>query len=356
MASLFIIQGDKSIHPLLRKLPGLLFIALITVGFLQLAALPSVAHLGLGSLTLAMVGGALLGNTLYPRLQRYCDEGVNWSKHHLLRLGIVLYGFRLSLQHIAALGISGLVIDALVLTSTFLLACYLGKTLLGLDEKTVYLIGAGSSICGAAAVLATAPTVKAEGDSVAIAVATVVIFGTIAMFLYPCLYALAVTGDYLPISPQIFGVYIGSTVHEVAQVVAAGHSISPEVENTAVIGKMLRVMLLAPFLMVLGACLQRRTNSSETEKTPMAFPWFAVGFIAVAGFNSLHWLPDTWLTTLNQIDNLLLAMAMGALGVTTRLSAVRRAGVKPLLLALVLFIWLIVGGAGINLGVTALLA
>lgn len=355
MASLFIIQGDKSIHPLLRKLPGLLFIALMTVGFLQLAALPSVARMGLGSLTLAMVGGALLGNTLYPPLQRYCDEGVNWAKHHLLRLGIVLYGFRLSLQHIAALGISGLVIDALVLTSTFLLACYLGKTLLGLDDKTVYLIGAGSSICGAAAVLATAPTVKAEGDSVAIAVATVVIFGTIAMFLYPCLYSLAVTGDYLPISPQTFGVYIGSTVHEVAQVVAAGHSLSPEVENTAVISKMLRVMLLAPFLMLLGGFLQRRTSSS-TEKTPMAFPWFAVGFISVAGFNSLHWLPDTWLTTVNQIDNLLLAMAMGALGVTTRFSAVRRAGTKPLLLALLLFIWLIVGGAGINLGITALLA
>lgn len=86
----------------------------------------------------------------------------------------------------------------------------------------------------------------------------------------------------------------------------------------------------------------------------MAFPWFAVGFIAIAGFNSFHWLPDTWLTTVNQIDNLLLAM--GALGVTTRLSAVRRAGTKPLLLALLLFIWLIVGGATINLGITALLA
>ncbi len=189
----------------------------------------------------------------------------------------------------------------------------------------------------------------------AIAVATVVIFGTIAMFLYPCLYSLAVTGDYLPISPQTFGVYIGSTVHEVAQVVAAGHSLSPEIENTAVISKMFRVMLLAPFLMLLGGFLQRRT-SSTTEKTPMAFPWFAVGFIAVAGFNSLHWLPDTWLTTVNQIDNLLLAMAMGALGVTTRFSAVRRAGSKPLLLALLLFIWLMVGGAGINLGITALLA
>lgn len=355
MASLLIIQGDKSHHPLLRKLPGLLFITLMTFVFLQLASLPAVSRWGLGSLTLAMVGGALLGNTLYPWLQRYCDDGVNWSKHHLLRLGIVLYGFRLSLQHIASLGISGLIIDALVLTTTFILACYLGKTLFGLDDKTVYLIGAGSSICGAAAVLATAPTVKAEGDSVAIAVATVVIFGTIAMFLYPCLYHLTVTGDYLPVSPQIFGVYIGSTVHEVAQVVAAGHSISPEVENTAVIGKMLRVMLLAPFLILLGGHLQRRNRSIETEKTPLAFPWFAVGFIAVAGFNSLQWLPDTWLTVLNQIDNLLLAMAMGALGVTTRFSAVRRAGVKPLLLALLLFIWLIIGGAGINLGVNALL-
>lgn len=123
----------------------------------------------------------------------------------------------------------------------------------GLDKHTSWLIGAGSSICGAAAVLATEPVVKAEASKVTVAVATVVIFGTVAIFLYPAIYPLMSQW----FSPETFGIYIGSTVHEVAQVVAAGHAISPDAENAAVISKMLRVMMLAP----LSSCWRRVLNS-----------------------------------------------------------------------------------------------
>ncbi len=121
----------------------------------------------------------------------------------VLRLGIILYGFRLTFSQIADVGIGGIIIDVLTLSSTFLLACFLGQKVFGLDKHTSWLIGAGSSICGAAAVLATEPVVKAEASKVTMAVATVVIFGTVAIFLYPAIYSLMSQW----FSPETFGVY-----------------------------------------------------------------------------------------------------------------------------------------------------
>lgn len=93
----------------------------------------------------------VLGNTIYPHIWKSCDGGVLFAKQYLLRLGIILYGFRLTFSQIADVGISGIIIDVLTLSSTFLLACFLGQKVFGLDKHTSWLIGAGSSICGAAA-------------------------------------------------------------------------------------------------------------------------------------------------------------------------------------------------------------
>lgn len=217
----------------------------------------------------------------------------------------------------------------------------------GLDKQTSWLIGAGSSICGAAAVLATEPVVKAESSKVTVAVATVVIFGTLAIFLYPAMYPLVAHW----FSPETYGIYIGSTMHEVAQVVAAGHAINPDAENAAVIAKMLRVMMLAPFLIILAARVKQLAPAGSSQKSKITIPWFAILFIVVAVFNSFHLLPKAVVDMLVTLDTVLLAMAMAALGVTTHVSALKKAGAKPLLMALVLFIWLIVGGGAINLAV-----
>lgn len=338
-------------HSLTQKLPGLLLVLLLA-GLAMLAAnWPLFSQLGLSALTLAIVGGMLLGNTLYPRLATHSHHGVTFAKGQILRLGIILFGFKLTFQDIAAVGVTGILIDACVLTSTFALAYWLGRRKLGLDEHSVILIGAGSSICGAAAILATEPVVKAHAEKVAVAVATVVVFGTLAMFLYPLLFSLT---QALGVSEFAYGVFTGSTVHEVAQAVAAGRAVSEQAANSAVITKMIRVMMLAPFLVILSAWLGRRHQSVSTEARPITIPWFALGFLAMAGFNSLHWLPQAWVVQLIALDNLLLAMAMGALGLTTHISAIRRAGSKPMLLASALFGWLLVGGTLINSGVSYL--
>ncbi|MDN5681855.1 MAG: putative sulfate exporter family transporter, partial [Ewingella sp.] len=124
-----------------------------------------------------------------------------------------------------------------------------------------------------------------------------------------------------------------------------------DAENAAVIAKMIRVMMLAPFLLLLSGWKSRgkvQASPNGGRMSNITIPWFALLFIAVAAFNSLDILPHSWIAPLITLDTVLLAMAMAALGLTTHVSALRQAGLKPILLAAVLFIWLIVGGAGIN--------
>ena len=339
------------------RLPGLALTAAVAALALLLGQQPALQSHGLSALTLAIALGIGLGNTLYPRLAPRAGAGVGFSKQWLLRAGIVLYGVRLTFQDIGQVGVAGALIDVTLVASTLLLGWWAGTRLFGLDRGSALLIGAGSAICGAAAVMAAEPVLRARAEQVTVAVSTVVVFGTLAMFAWPLLYQLNLSHAWLPVGEHAYGVFAGSTIHEVAQVVAAGGAVSPAAADTAVITKMVRVMLLAPALLGVSLLLARGTTAApEAPRARIVVPWFAFGFIAVAAFNSLQWLPSPLVHALVQLDTLLLAMAMAALGLTTHVSALRRAGLKPLLLALLLFGWLLLGGLGVNLGVQALLA
>ncbi len=342
-------------------LPGLVLTAALAGASIAAARLPWLQDHGVSALTLAIVFGIVAGNSFYSRIASASGTGVAFSRQNLLRLGIVLYGLRLTFQDIANVGVAGVLIDATVLCSTFGLAWLLGTRVLGLDRSTAMLIGAGSSICGAAAVMAAGPVVRARVEQVTVAVSTVVVFGTLAIFLYPALYRLNAASHWIAMSPSAYGIFAGSTIHEVAQVVAAGRAIGEDAANTAVIAKMVRVMMLAPFLIALSAYLARsstsdasaglknRTGDRITNKAArIVIPWFALGFIAVAGFNSLALLPKPVVGVALDVDTFLLAMAMAGLGLGTHVSAIRRAGIKPLALAGTLFAWLIGGGLLIN--------
>ncbi len=348
-------------------IPGLALAGGLASAAIELGKIGWLQANGISALTLAIVLGMLVGNTAYPRIAAASAPGVTFSKQNLLRLGIILYGLRLTFQDIGHVGLTGVVIDATVLCSTFALSWFVGTRVFGLDRKTAMLIGAGSSICGAAAVMAAEPVVRGRAEQVTVAVSTVVVFGTLAIFLYPVLYHLNEQYHLISMSPSAYGIFAGSTIHEVAQVVAAGHAISDEAANTAVIAKMVRVMMLAPFLIVLSAYLSRSkdtadaTHVAEARKATqkpgrIVIPWFALGFVAVAGLNSLAILPKPVVGAAIDIDTVMLAMAMAALGLTTHISAIRNAGIKPLALAALLFAWLIGGGIAINAGVIALFA
>lgn len=331
--------------------PGLFLAAAIAVAALWLATVPWFRSNGLSALTLAIAIGMLAGNTIYPKLAPRAGQGVAFSKTRLLRAGIVLYGMRLTFGEVASIGVSGALVDVLMLSSTYMGAYWLGTRVLGLDRETSLLIGAGSSICGAAAVMAAEPVVKGRAEQATIAVATVVAFGTLAMFLWPVVYHLAVSHGLIQWSAREYGVFVGSTVHEVAQVVVAGGAVSQEAADAAVITKMLRVMMLAPVLVVVALLLSRGPGRSAGEQRAGAritVPWFAFGFIALAAFNSIVEVPQAWKHAAIAVDDLVLAMAMAALGLTTHVSTLRRAGTRPMWLASMLFCWLLGGGLLVN--------
>src|ERR1700678_3866932 len=285
----------------LRLAPGIALTGALAALAIELGKLSWLQANGISALTLAIVLGMLVGNTVYPRLASASAGGVTFSKQTLLRAGIILYGLRLTFQDIANVDISGVTIDIVVLSSTFVLSWWVGTQIFGLDRRTAMLIGAGSSICGAAAVMAAEPVGRGRAEQVTVAASTVVVFGTLAIFLYPALYHLNAHYQLLSVTPARYGIFAGSTIHEVAQVVAAGRAVTDAAANTAVITKMVRVMMLAPFLIILSAYLARTPGGDDGDAPSgdaspprvsqrprrIVIPWFALGFIAVAGVNSL---------------------------------------------------------------------
>lgn len=314
--------------------PGLLLAALLGTGAWLLSGLPWLAEWRISALTLAIVLGMLLGNLAGRHLPVALNPGMVLAQKRLLRLGIILFGLRISFQDIAAVGLPGLVLDVIIVTGTLLLGSWAGRRLFGMDRHTALLTASGSAICGAAAVLAVERVIRPEPGKVAIAVATVVLFGTLDIFLYPALYPL------LGLGPDAFGLFTGATVHEVAQVVAVGSAIGPETANTAVIVKLTRVMLLVPVLLLLS----HREARAGGAGARMAIPWFALAFVGVSALNSLVTIPPAYKSLLLTLDTLLLATAMAALGVATQFARLRALGTRPLLLALLLFVWLVLAG------------
>src|ERR1700677_1838450 len=272
---------------------GIALTGALALASIVLARLPLIERNGLSALTLAIVLGMLVGNWVLGAGESRFTAGIAFGKQTLLRFGIVLYGLRLTFQDIAHVGVAGLLIDTIMLSCTFLLAWWVGTRWFQLDRTTAMLIGAGSAICGAAAVMATDPVVRGRADQVAVAVSTVVVFGTSAIFLYPYLYHLNLEHHLVAMNAGSYGIFAGSTIHEVAQVVAAGRAVSDSAADTAVITKMGRVMMLAPVLLLLPAYLARSDLSAPLKqpsepggaavpaRAKLTIPWFALWFVAV---------------------------------------------------------------------------
>ena len=332
----------------LNKIYGIILVALIATIATFVAKIPAIKALAISPLVIGIAIGIVFANTLRNKIPQNWLPGVFFSAKTLLRIAIVFYGFRITFQQIASVGLEGLSLSIIMLSSTMIIGILFGMKLLKLDRDTTILIASGSAVCGAAAVLATEDVLKSEPHKTAIAVGTVVLFGTISMFLFPIMFKSGV----LNMDLTQFGLYVGSSIHEVAQVVAAGGAIDSVSSDTAVIVKMTRVMLIAPMLLVLGLFLAKAKSAITHKKAKLVIPWFAVLFIVVAGFNSLDLLPQPLVSNINIIDTFLLTMAMTALGMETHLAKFKQAGLKPVLLALVLFVWLVVGGYLITLAIS----
>ena len=339
---------------------GIIFVAIFAAAATMISDISFVKSLGISPLVIGIVMGIFYANTLHNHIPSEWGTGITFSGKKILRFAIVFYGFRITFQQIMDVGMSGFMVSLIMLSTTFLLGTYLGIKIFKMDRDTSMLTASGASVCGAAAVLATEPVLKAEGHKTAVAVSMVVLFGTISMFLYPVLYASIIepaTG-FLHMTPQQFGIYVGGTIHEVAQVVAVPASVAgapADMANSAVIVKMTRVIMIAPMLIVLGIYLsmQAKKNGGVSDGVKLVIPWFAVYFIGMAGFNSLGIVPQSIVDVINEIDTFLLTMAMTALGMGTIFAKFKGLGLAPLYTAGSMFLWLVFGGFIVTKVVTA---
>ena len=335
-------------------LSGVIFVAIFAAAATMVSEFEFVKALGISPLVIGIVMGIFYANTLHNNTPKEWSSGITFSAKKILRFAIVFYGFRITFQQIAEVGIEGFMVSLIMLSTTFILGTWAGQKIFKMDRDTSMLSASGASVCGAAAVLATEPVLKAEEHKAAIAVSMVVLFGTIAMFLYPALYNMGV----FDMSAKEFGIYVGGTIHEVAQVVAVPASIpnaSAEMANSAVIVKMTRVIMIAPMLIILGIYLSytAKRSGSEVGGVKLVIPWFAVYFIGMAGFNSLAIIPQNIVDIINDIDTFLLTMAMTALGMGTIFSKFKGLGLAPIYSAGLMFAWLMVGGYFITKWVVA---
>lgn len=311
------------------------------------AAMPWLPAWNPGALTWAILFGLVIGNLFGNRLGQWSDSSrqpvqraLAIGKGPALRTGIVLMGFQITVHDFTMVGWTGLLTAAFMLVTTMGLLLWLGLRLLRLSRHEVLLIGAGSSICGAAAVMATSQVSDAPTRDTAVAVATVVLFGTLAMFIYPLLHGLLAMND------AMYGVFVGATVHEVAQVVVAGEMISADATNAAMITKMMRVLMLVPFLLWVALAFCPTPSKPDGGQSALRgrIPWFALLFLAAILLHSSGVLPGAVVTLLATTGTLLLTLAMVAIGINTRWSSIKAAGRRPMILAGAAALYLMIGG------------
>jgi len=310
--------------------PGLILVAIITASAYGLRQISWASQLS--PMITAILVGMIFGNVV--GINKSASSGITLSGKRLLRIAVALLGLQISYSQLSQIGLIGVVLAALVLTTTFVLTLYLGR-LLGVDRKLTQLIAAGTSVCGASAIAAASATIRGDDEDVAYAVACITLFGTIAMFIFPLVGALA------EMQPLNYGLWIGLSVHEVAQVVGAGYQVGSEAGDVAVVTKLSRVVLLAPLIVCISLILVKRDNKSGAleKKTPLV-PFFVVGFLVLALVNSLQIIPSFVRDPLVSLTPIMLTAAMGALGLGTNVSKLKSLGWPPLILACIASIFI----------------
>lgn len=308
---------------LIAVLPGLLLTFAIAAAAFGLRLIPGVSILS--PMILAILIGIAFHNVIgTPARAR---AGITFSLRRILRFAIILLGLQLTASQVAEVGATGVAVIMATLVATFVFTKWFGG-LIGVDRKLAELIAAGTSICGASAVIATNTVTQGPDEDVTYAVASVTVFGSIAMFVYPLL------PELLHLSPHAYGLWSGASIHEIAQVVAAAYQDGEQAGYFGTIAKLSRVILLAPLVITLGIIASRRMGlSKSTGKTP-PLPWFVLGFIALIIVNSLITIPAAAKEFIVPATAFLLSVALAAMGLETDIAKLRRKGLRPLLLGL----------------------
>ena len=320
------------VHSAESILPGLALTGAIALAAYGVRMIPGLGLLS--PLVIAIVIGMAFHNLVGT--PKAAVPGVKFALRRILRFAIVLLGLQLTVAQVRSVGAVGFSIVAFTLFATFFATRWMGQ-LLGVERKLAELIAAGTSICGASAVIATNTVTRGSDEDVAYAVACVTVFGSLSMLIAPMLL------PYIGFTAHEYGLWTGSAIHEVAQVVAAAFQGGQEAGEFGTVAKLSRVMLLAPLVIGLGLVAVARARSEEGAgyaRPPM--PWFVFGFIAMMLVNSTGIVPVEAKAPIVTTTTFLLAVALGAMGLETDVRKLRNKGLKPL--ALGAAAWLFISG------------
>lgn len=323
-------------------LPGLFLAALLATAAFLFADLPWVRDtLHVSALLLVILLG-MAWRSLAP-VPAFAAPGIRLAQRPVLRWAVAGLGFRLSLGELAAIGVPALIVVVVSTTAALWFGWWIAARL-GVPRKLALLLGVGGAICGASAVVAADCVVKGERRDSALALGIITLLGTIGIVLYPLLARAFGMNEF------VYGVWDGATLHEMAQVVAAGFGVSDEAARVATVVKLARICLLAPVVLYLGWSLRRQhVATGEAQVAPV--PWFLVLFVAFAAINSMGWIPARALEWIRRADLWLLCVGMAGVGLQTGFADLRDAGLKPIaagaaqwiflaVIAYVLAVWL----------------
>jgi uncharacterized integral membrane protein (TIGR00698 family) len=318
-----------------RILPGLIVTIVCAIAARWLhGLLPPHAGAILGEVVVAVLLGLVIGNA--ARLPESLAPGIRFSFHSLLRVAIVLLGAQFSFAQVVAIGGKAVLMILVLMSLALLVAHTLGR-LAGVPGRLATLIGVGTAVCGNTAITATAPVIHARDEEVSFAVATNTLFGTLAVFLYPLL------GHWLAMTNAAFGTWAGTAVNDTSQVVATGFAFSDAAGQVATAVKLTRNALMGAVIVGIGLAYSRSTQSKDPDvklalRLKQSLPLFVVGFLIAALLNTLgavawlgHALHRDLAHDLQTISRFLILVALAGVGLSTRLSAMRKIGATPFL-------------------------
>ncbi len=305
------------------RIPGLLVTSLVAM---------AAAFLGSHYKGSMLLFALLLGLALhFISEDTRCAAGIQFASSTVLRLGVALLGLRLTIDHVVTLGWQTVVALLVAVSLTIALGLLLAK-LFKVDSSLGVLIGGATAICGASAALAISSVLPKsphlERDTT-LTVVGVTTLSTAAMVVYPLIT------QWLGFDAVMAGQFIGATIHDVAQVVGAGYSLSTEAGDAATITKLMRVAFLMPVLVVISLVVRHRmadaTGASAATKTPL-LPWFTVVFVVLMLVNSTGWVPAAVQSGASTLSQAFLVLAIAGVGLKTSLQEITQLGWRPVVM------------------------
>jgi uncharacterized integral membrane protein (TIGR00698 family) len=254
------------------------------------------------------------------------DPGLRFASQRILRLGIILLGARLSLGEIARIGLPATGLIVITMAVSFAVVLLVARAV-NVEGRLAVLIAVGSAVCGNTAIVATAPVIGARAREVAYAVATITLFGTLAVFFYPAI------GRALGLSQPAFGLWAGVAVHDTSQVIATGAAYGPGALDVATVVKLIRNALMAPLLLLIATVWAARSQEAAGptgRSLRRALPWFVLGFLALAALRTLGAISPDQAATLDLVARTLILVALAAVGLSIRVGELRETSWRPL--------------------------